>query len=89
MLFKILFVLYSISSIVSLFGSCAALAGSANKMWIYIFIMSATNVAIFGKLISMNDSIALFASNKVSGYFVEETYWEVKEQIMREQPLNG
>lgn len=58
MLFKILFVLYSISSIVSLFGSCAALAGSANKMWIYIFIMSATNVAIFGKLISMNDSIS-------------------------------
>ena len=58
MLFKILFVLYSISSIVSLFGSCAALAGSANKMCIYIFIMSATNVAIFGKLISMNDSIS-------------------------------
>lgn len=25
----------------------------------------------------------------VARYFVEETYWEVKEQIMREQPLNG
>ncbi|MFR5102336.1 MAG: hypothetical protein ACLTE4_07315 [Christensenellaceae bacterium] len=42
-----------------------------------------------GAFVSMRGNIALFASNKVSGYFVEETYWEVKEQIMREQPLNG
>ena len=42
-----------------------------------------------GAFVSMGGNIALFASNKVSGYFVEETYWEVKEQIMRDQPLNG
>ena len=42
-----------------------------------------------GAFVSMGGNIALFVSNKVSGYFVEETYWEVKEQIMREQPLNG
>ena len=31
-----------------------------------------------GAFVSMRGNIALFASNKVSGYFVEETYWEVK-----------
>ena len=41
-----------------------------------------------GAFVSLRGSVALF-SPKISGYFVEETYWEVKEQIMREQPLNG
>ena len=39
-------------------------------------------------LLNVRGSVALFCP-KISGYFVEETYWEVKEQIMREQPLNG
>lgn len=42
-----------------------------------------------GAFVSMRGTASLFASIKVSGYFVKETYWEVKEQIMREQPLNG
>ena len=41
-----------------------------------------------GAFVSMRGSVVLFCP-KISGYFVEETYWEVKEQIMREQPLNG
>ena len=36
-----------------------------------------------GAFVSMRGSVALFCP-KISGYFVEETYWEVKEQIMRE-----